>query len=126
LPDSLPRYLIQRVRYVGSGHHKLKPGDYGFQPPANPRPTKSVYDDLRAIRLEEAQTLFRRGIDLGMVSAFAEGALPKYVWSVDDDEEVYETKIGSPPDYHGYRLGDDEQAMRHYVLKEWRRRCRMR
>ncbi len=60
----------------------------------------------------------------GMVSPMLESGLPKYVWAVDAADEVYEAKIGSPPEYHGYRLGDDEKAMREYVRLEWKRRCR--
>lgn len=59
-----------------------------------------------------------------MVSAFAAGGVPKYVWAVDEFDEAYEIKIGSGSDYHGYRLGDDERRMRNYILKEWRLRCR--
>jgi len=59
------------------------------------------------------------------VSAFSEGGVPKYVWAVDQDGEVYEakTKPEREMSYHGYRLGDDEIDMRKYVLGEWKRRC---
>lgn len=33
--------LCGKVRYVGSANHKLRPGDYGFTPSHNPRPSKS-------------------------------------------------------------------------------------
>ena len=33
-----------RLSYIGSALHKTKPGDYGFQPPVNPRATKSTCD----------------------------------------------------------------------------------
>ena len=46
--------LAKRLRYGGSGIHKIRPGDYGFVPCVNPRPSKSVCDDLRPILLEEA------------------------------------------------------------------------
>jgi ABC-type amino acid transport substrate-binding protein len=67
-----------------------------------------------------------RGVELGMVSLFANDGVPKYVWSVDEDGEVYEAKIkpAQKTEYHGYRLGDDDAAMRAYVLKEWKVRCR--
>ena len=63
--------------------------------------------------------LFERGIELGMVSRFDEGGVPKYVWAVDEFGEVYEakTKPGRDEPYHGYRLGDDERAMRRYVTR---------
>jgi hypothetical protein len=76
------------------------------------------------VLLQEATGLFRRGIELGMVSRFAQGGVPKYVWAVDGAGEAYEakTKPEREFDYHGFRLGEDD-PMRYVVLKEWRRRC---
>ncbi len=122
--DAIRRSLDERLCYVGSAHHKLRPGDYGFVPSHNPRPSKSVCDDMRPLLRQEASELFRAGIMHGMVSALLDGDLPKYVWAVDALGEVYEAKLGSANDYHGYRLGDDEKAMREYVRLEWKRRCR--
>lgn len=116
--------LLTRVRYSGSANHKLRPGDYGFVPSHNPRPSKSACDDLRPVLLDEAKALFCRGIDLGMVSSFPSGSVPKYVWAVDDAGEVYEAKTRPEreTEYHGYRLSNEDNQ-REYVLKEWRRRC---
>ncbi len=118
--------LCVRLRYVGSGNHKLRPGDYGFHPSHNPRPSKSPCDEIRAVLLAEAAELMRRGIMLGMVSRFDAAGTPKYIWAVDDENDVYEAKTRPEHEheYHGYRLGDDERVMRSYVLKEWKRRCR--
>jgi len=114
--------LAERTTYVGSALHKSKPGNYGFQPPVNPRAWKSICDGLRVILAEEARDLFRRGIVTGMFSDFEDGELPKYVWSVDDDGEVYEAKISPGSNsYKGYRL-EEEDAMRDTVLKEWKAR----
>jgi hypothetical protein len=117
--------LLGTLRYVGSALHKLHPGNYGFQPPQNPRPSKTPCDAQRSVLLEEASALFARGIELGFVSPFAEGGVPKYVWAVDEAGEVYEAKTRPEreTEYHGYRIGPDEPEMRAYVLKEWRRRC---
>ena len=57
-----------------------------------------------------------------MVSSFRINELPKYIWAVDEDGEVYEAKLDSQG-YHGYRLGEDDRAMRRLVLKEWKSRC---
>jgi len=123
--DASRKELATRLRYVGSAIHKLHPGNYGFTPPQNPRPSKSPCDEIRAILREEAVDLFRSGISKGMVSEFAPGGAPKYIWSVGTDGEVYEAKARpeQEADYHRYRLGEDDQAMREYVKKEWRRRC---
>jgi hypothetical protein len=116
--------LAQRLRYKGISTHKLHPGNYGLVPPVNPRPCKSPCDDMRSILSQEAEDLFRAGLLAGMVSSFEPGSLPKYVWALDTDGEVYEAKT-KPPDmeYHGYRLGDDERDMRRYIRAEWRKRC---
>lgn len=123
-PPELER-LVSQARYGGSALHKLAPGDYGFSPPRNPRPSKSVCDDLRPLLLAEARQLLRSGILKGMVSPFPPGGQPKYVWAVDDAGEVYEAKCNTEQadPYHGYRLGQDENKMRDYILKEWSVRC---
>ena len=116
--------LCKRIRYVGSAIHKLRPGDYGFLPPSNPRPSKSPCDAVRPILLAEASALMQSGVMLGMVSRFDAGGVPKYIWAVDEAGDVYEakTKPELESSYHGYRLGDDERDMRTYILKEWKRR----
>jgi hypothetical protein len=117
------RELVGRVRYVGSGHHKRWPADYGFER-TSPRPTKSLCDIDRAIPLAEAQELLNAGILKAMVSQPWEDGFPKYVWSVSATSEVFEAKThpNTPGQYHGYPLlGDDD--MRELVLSQWRARC---
>ena len=115
--------MALRLVYIGSAHHKTKPGDYGFQPPVNPRPWKSICDGQRIILLPEARALFKSGIRLGMFSDFAEGGSPKYVWCVDQQGEAYEAKVSPGTDlYKGYRL-EEEDGMRAYVVETWKRRC---
>jgi hypothetical protein len=80
-------WLAQALIYVGSAHHKTRPGDYGFNPPVSPRPWKSICDRARVILLTEARELFRRGIVKGMFSPLSDG-VPKYVWSVDADRAL--------------------------------------
>ncbi|WP_200237703.1 hypothetical protein [Thiohalocapsa halophila] len=72
--------------------------------------------------LKEAQRLFMEGVRRGMVSAFQIDDRPKYVWSVDEDGEVYEAKWDRDG-YHGYRLDpSNEQHQREYVLHAWKQR----
>ena len=118
-PKSLDRFAAEAV-YTGDSQHKSKPADYGFHPPASPRPNKSLCDGNRIIKLAEATALFREGIRRGMISTYCEEGLPKYVWAVDADGHVYEAKHSkNSPNYHGYELGDDESAMKKLVAKEW-------
>lgn len=122
-PDELQR-IEQTASYGGSAYHKLHPGDYKLDPPFSPRLSKSVCDDRRIVLKAEAAALLKAGIRKGMVSRPNPGQLPKYVWSVDADGEVYEAKTapdrGDP--YHGYRLGEDEGQMRDFIKAEWNKR----
>ena len=117
--------LASTVRYQGSPHHKLHPADYDFEPPVAPRPSKSVCDDKRVIQRDEAQRLLLAGIRLGMVSSHFVEDRPKYVWAVDDFGEVYEAKLGHDQlRYHGYRLAEDDEAMREWAIAEWSKRTK--
>lgn len=115
--------LAQSVRYVGSGHHKRSPADYGLER-TNPRPTKSLCDLLRVVTLGEAKAMLCKGILCGMFSDYFFGKHPKYVWCVDASEEVYEAKTDpvTPGVYHGYRLEEDDD-MRERVKRIWKERC---
>ena len=83
-------------------------------------------DRKRIVTRREAEVLFRNGVKCGMVSRHAEKGFPKYVWTVDDNGDVYEAKLGHDGrSYHGYRLGADDRFMRRQVIKEWQARCRI-
>lgn len=119
-PEELYVFLLGSCRYGGSAHHKKSVADYGFDRP-NPRPTKSLCDGLRRLAKSEAEALLARGIERRMISDFLLNDLPKYIWSVDDEGEPYEAKIGEDGrSYHGYRLDDNERDMRAMVLAAWR------
>ena len=119
----LERFASAAV-YAGSSHHKLRPADYGFDPPVAPRPSKSVCDGKRPVLRGEATTLLQAGMRRGMVSGHVERGWPKYVWALDDAGEVYEAKLGHDgARYHGYRLAEDDGAMRRWVLAEWAKRA---
>lgn len=115
--------LAARVRYVGSGHHKRNPADYGLER-TSPRPTKSLCDGERPLKLEEARELLRTGILRGMISELAETGFPQYVWCVSPEGKAYEARTDPkrPGDYHGYPI-EDEDDMRRYVKKVWEERC---
>ena len=119
------RRLSREARYVGSAHHKSRPGDYRFTPPTSPRPNKSLCDGRRIVRIREAGTLFRQGLSRGMVSRYEEGGFPKYVWAVDRNGEVYEAKAGDDGrSYHGYALNaDGERDLCRWVITEWNARA---
>ena len=118
-PQFLERVAATAV-YTGDPQHKSKPADYGFHPPADPRPNKSLCDGSRIIKLAEATALFREGIRRGMISTYCVDGLPKYVWAVDAYGHVYEAKLSkNSSNYHGYELGCNESAMKKIVSNEW-------
>jgi hypothetical protein len=108
--------LAGGLAYEGSGHHKRRPGDYGFST-VNPRPWKSLCDRQRVILLDEARDLFRAGIRRGMVSTYFIGDRPKYVWAVDGQGTPFEAKIGAYT-YHGYPL-EEEDDLFDVVREAW-------
>src|SRR5437667_9972089 len=91
LSENKKSELIERVKYVGSGHHKRNPADFGLER-TSPRPTKSLCDTVKVVVLARAQELIAAGINAGMVSEFMACGFPKYIWCVDTDGEVYEAK----------------------------------
>ena len=116
--------LEQRVRYVGSGHHKRNPADYGFER-TNPRPTKSLCDMERIIHLPEATSLLLIGIKLGMFSELQNDGYPKFIWAVSEDGSTFEAKtdVHGTGEYHGYPLSSSD-PMHHYIKKVWEERCK--
>jgi len=116
--------LAEVVRYKASGHHKRNPGDYGLER-TNPRPTKSLCDNVRVVTLAEATALLKRGVTSGVFSDFRYGMFPKFIWCVDQTGEAYEarTDARNPGEYHGYRLEEDDD-MRSHIVSVWKKRCR--
>jgi hypothetical protein len=116
--------LTKNVSYLASGHHKRNPADYGLER-TNPRPTKSLCDKTRTIPFKQAKAMIEKGISYGMISDYAFGKFPKFIWCVDEDGEVYEAKTSemAAGAYHGYRL-EEEDDMRDHVKQVWKERCR--
>lgn len=111
LLEGVDRALLKaRVRYVGSGHHKRNPADYGFAR-TNPRPTKSLCDMERVILLAEAERLLHDGIDQGYISEPDENGLPKFIWTISSDGCIFEAKTDrhGSGEYHGYPLADKDE-----------------
>ncbi|WP_428492707.1 hypothetical protein [Rhodopila sp.] len=116
--------LAARLAYTGSALHKRRAADYGFNPPINPRAWKSLCDGKQVILKAEASELFRQGVLNGLFSDFQDVDKPKYVWTVDTNNEVYEAVVDTYG-YHGYRL-EEEDDFRTLIFKEWKRRCNPR
>ncbi len=124
LSEQARTHLMNCVHYVGSGHHKINPADYGL-PRTNPRPTKSLCDLSRTILLAEARQLLLDGIQCGLFSKPRSDGYPKFLWGVSKQGEVFEAKTDTngTGDYHGYPL-EDEDVMHGHVKAIWNERCR--
>lgn len=116
--DALAR-LAEQAKYVGSGHHKRYPADYGFER-TNPVPTKSLCDLNAPVLLVQAQKWLIEGIMKSMMSKPSADGYPKFIWCVTDEGRVFEAKThqNTPGLYHGYPL-EDEDDMKEYVTKIW-------
>lgn len=117
------RELRDSVRYGGNPEHKRNPGDFGLSPPsaAGHRPAKSLCDDVKVFRRQDALCLLRRGLELGLVSDRFEDGWPKNVWMVTDGGVPLEAQWEAKGSYHGYPMPEDD-AFRDEVLKAWKRR----
>ena len=102
--------LAARVRYVGSSDHKWH-GNSFFPPPATPRPTASLCDNV--ITLAVANKWLKQGISRGNINWFEPAVgYPRYVWFINDDNIVYEARLTNPGngEYKGYPLYPDQQV----------------
>jgi hypothetical protein len=104
--EDLRRSLATRVRFEGSGKHKLSPWAFGLQPA--PSGEDDTYcdghanfspDDLGRIPL-----LLQRGIWAGLIGHNDNLGDPTLIWTVDDNGWIYEARITIPSQalYHGY------------------------
>lgn len=107
LTDEERAVLRASAAYEGSPHHKRKPGNFGLIPPTAPRPDKTLCDEARISRREDAIRLFDRAIERGLVSeAKAPDGLPKQLWVMDEQGQVFEAMYGGSVAgrYHGYPI----------------------
>jgi hypothetical protein len=119
--------LARRVRYGGNPNHKRNPGDFALDPPASPRPDKTLCDeDARIFRRSKALALLRAGLAGGLVSAQwlhddDHGEWPKNVWAVTAASVPVEAILENPAlgTYHGYPMPTTDD-FRSAVLARWR------
>jgi len=117
--------FASQCSYGGNPVHKRSPGDYHLEPPASPRPGKTLCDGKAQISKAEAQRLLVEGFQKGMVSKRrSTRGWPQNVWSVSKDMiEVYEAQLENPDKgvYHGYPVPQND-TFRRTILNEWDRR----
>ncbi|MBC6402291.1 MAG: hypothetical protein GDA39_02155 [Hyphomonadaceae bacterium] len=115
--------LAKAAVYEGHPHHKRNPGDYGLDPPARPRPDKTLCDDASVFRKEDALDYLRRGFMKGAVSGrpIDGSRWPPNVWAVTGDGIVLEAHGNRNGAYHGYPL-QAEDPMAAEVKKFWNKK----
>ena len=115
--------LKSSVKYQGSPYHKRNPGDFGLEPPAAPRPDKTLCDEVGVFSRDEAQRLMIEGIERGLISRGMERKFPRNIWSVTADGRPLEARLDNPSlgTYHGYPLpASDPFGL--VVMEKWRDR----
>ncbi len=74
--------LLSKVSYGGNPQHKKNPGDFGLNPPCEPRAMKSLCDEVSVFSRAEALRLLRKGIEYGLISErINENGFPQNIWS---------------------------------------------
>ncbi|HRY93553.1 MAG TPA: hypothetical protein P5147_08825 [Myxococcota bacterium] len=114
-------HLATTARYIGSGHHKMHPNDYGLTPPCNPRPGKTLCDEIKEFPKVQAVELLLQGIKRGMISEQLRNGWPQNIWAVSVEGEPFEAEHGTDGNYHGYPM-PAEDDFRELVLEEWNSR----
>jgi len=121
-PDDDLADLTKRVKYTGSPYHKRNPGDFGLSPPSQPRPHKTLCDDMTDITtVKESLRLLRRGVSKGLISEQTRGGFPQNVWAVTEDGVPLEAQLTNREKgvYHGYPMPSTDN-FRDEVLRHWR------
>jgi hypothetical protein len=100
--------LAARVRFEGSGKHKLAPRAFGLDPAASDE--DDTYCDGHAGftpgDVTRVPVLLTRGILAGLVGHNDKQGDPTLIWTIDDNGWIYEGRITIPSQaiYHGYPL----------------------
>jgi hypothetical protein len=113
--------LARRARYTGNPAHKRNPGDYGLDPPAQPRAGATLCDGAGINRRRDAENLLHEGLRRGLVSEKERNGWPQNVWAVTDSGVALEACLENQEtgEYHGYPMLVDE-PLAEIVLRRWR------
>ena len=112
--------LAARVRYTGNPGHKRNPGDFGLDPPAEPRDDKTLCDAAGIFSKSKAQWLLQEGIKRGLVSVQDRDGFPQNVGAVTNDGYPLEAQPENRTQghYHDYPLPVNA-PFRTRVLESW-------
>jgi hypothetical protein len=112
--------IVDSICYGGNPEHKRNPGDFGLTPPTQPRPDKSLCDEIGVFRKAEAERLLRDGLRRGLVSESWRQGFPQNIWSVTADGKPVEAQLENAASgiYHGYPMPQSD-SFSQAVLKRW-------
>lgn len=111
--------LASSVAYRGNPEHKRSPGDFALEPPAAPRPSKTLCDLAQITRREQALDYLREGLRRGMVSERRVDGWPQNVWAVSGEGVALEAQRDGAGSYHGYPMPSSDPMQRE-ILRRWR------
>lgn len=125
-PSGEAERLADRLAYGGNPEHKRNPGDFGLEPPAQPRLGKTLCDDAAILTRERALELLREGARRGLVSrqTAAGDVFPQMIWAVTEGGVPMEARIENPVTgaYHGYPMPSHD-PFGSEVSRLWRERA---
>ncbi|MBK7931693.1 MAG: hypothetical protein IPJ98_30705 [Bryobacterales bacterium] len=110
--------ILARLHYGGNPEHKRNPGDFGLNPPCQPRPSKTLCDQVKIFTRTEAISLLREGLLRGVFSVQERNGWPQNVWSVTKSGEPLEAQLEGDGVYHGYPMPADD-PFREEVIQRW-------
>lgn len=112
--------LAEQVSYGGNPEHKRDPGDFGLDPPSQPRQGKTLCDEAQIFNRARAKGLLREGIRRGLISVQERNGWPQNVWAVAENGVPLEAMLENQQTgaYHGYPMLSDD-PLREEVLDRW-------
>jgi hypothetical protein len=112
--------LGEQVSYTGNPIHKKSAGDFALNPPASPRPDKTLCDMVNIFQKAEASRLLKEAFRRGLISREKDknSDWPKHVWAVTNNGHPVEAAYDGMG-YHGYPLPDARTPLYEEILKRW-------
>jgi len=106
--DEAREALAARIRFAGSGKHKLEPRAFGLEPaPSDEDDTYcDGHADFRPEDMARTGRLLQRGLLAGLIGHNDKQGDRTLIWTIDDNGWIYEGRITIPSQglYHAYPL----------------------
>jgi hypothetical protein len=114
------KQLATKITYGGNPEHKRNPGDFGLQPPSQPRQGKTLCDEAEIFTRCDAQSLLREGARRGVISVQERDGWPQNVWAIAPNGIAVEAMLENSRtgQYHGYPMLEGD-PLADEVRKRW-------